>query len=293
MAGFRLRMATQLGEKVAADAGYTKFPIEPRKIAESKGIAVQAKPGNVKGVSGALIFVGNDVTLIYSSEYNNEGFENFCIGHELGHYFLPGHPEEIHKQGGTHISRADFTQNTSIELEADHFASGLLLPSTLVRPFLVRNQVGLSGILKLADVAHCSRTSAAIRAAECCEYPVAIIVSQGENVAYAFMSDGFKQLGKLTFLRKGARLPDSATLRFNRDPQNVLQVRQESGTTTLSDWFDGPPGISLDEEVVGLGAYGYTLTVLSSEALPIDPGEEDDEERDLADRWTPRFAYGR
>ena len=124
MPGFRLKMATQLGEKVAAEAGFTQFPVDPRKIAESKGITVQAKPAHVKGVSGALIFAGNDVTLIYSSEYNNAGFENFCIGHELGHYFLPGHPEEIMKQGGSHISRADFTQTTSIELEADHFASG-------------------------------------------------------------------------------------------------------------------------------------------------------------------------
>lgn len=294
MPGFRLKMATQLGEKVAAEAGLTQFPIDPRRIAEGKGITVQAKPAHVKGVSGALIFAGDDVTLIYSSEYNNVGFENFCMGHELGHYFLPGHPEEIMNQGGSHVSRADFTQNTSIELEADHFASGLLLPSSLTRSFLSKNQVGLEGILKLADVARCSRTAAAIRSAECCEYPVAVIVSQGEHVSYAFLSDGFKRLGKnLAFLKKGTPLPDSATLRFNRDPENVLGIKQEAGTTTLSDWFDGPPGITLDEEIVGLGGYGYTLTVLSGEDLPIDPDEEEDEERDLEDRWTPRFAYGR
>lgn len=88
-------------------------------------------------------------------------------------------------------------------------------------------------------------------------------------------------------------LPESATLRFNRDLDNVLQIKQEHSTTTLSDWFDGPQRISLDEEIIGLGAYGYTLTVLSSEELPIDPGEEEDEQRDLEERWTPRFAYGR
>jgi hypothetical protein len=33
-------------------------------------------------------------------------------------------PDEIVKNGGAHMSRADFTHNTSIELEADHFASG-------------------------------------------------------------------------------------------------------------------------------------------------------------------------
>src|SRR5690606_16225470 len=131
---FRLKMATQHGEKVAKDSGYTSFPIDPKAIAQAKGITVHAK--SEKGVSGALIFVGDNVELIYSTEHNNTGFENFSIAHELGHYFLDGHPEEIQKQGGTHVSRANFTEDTSIELEADHFASGLLMPSDLVKNFL-------------------------------------------------------------------------------------------------------------------------------------------------------------
>lgn len=293
MASFRLKMATQMGEKVATDAGYANFPIEPAKIAKSNDIDVQAKPAEVQGISGALIFAGTDVTLIYSCEYNNIGFENFCIAHELGHYFLPGHPEEIIKSGGTHLSRADFTQNTSIELEADHFASGLLLPSRLTRGFLSRNQVGLEGILELAETANCSRTAAAIRAAECCDYPIAVIVSQESQVAYAFLSDRFKALGKLAFLRKGEPLPDTVTCRFNADPKNVLLSKQDCESTHLGEWFDGPPSIALDEQVIGLGGYGYTLTVLSSEELPNDPDEEDDEDEELEKSWTPRFAYGR
>ena len=123
MAKFRLKMAAQLGEKVAAESGFTQFPVDPLAIADANRIAVQGKPADVKGVSGALIFVGNDVTLIYSTEYNR-GFQNFSIAHELAHYFIPGHPEEIVRQGGTHLSRANFTEASSIELEADHFASG-------------------------------------------------------------------------------------------------------------------------------------------------------------------------
>ena len=293
MAVFRLKMASQLGEKIAADAGYAQFPIDPIRIAESKGIIVQAKPADVKGISGALIFAGDDVTLIYSCEHNNEGFENFCVAHELGHYFIPGHPEEILKQGGTHLSRAGFNQNTSIELEADHFASGLLLPSRLTRSFLNRHQIGLDGIIELAGNAHCSLTAAAIRTAECCDFPLAIIVSQHEQVQYAFMSAPFKNLGQLTFLRKGTPLPDSATLLFNQKRDNVLQGGRDCATTNLADWFDGPRGICLDEEVIGLGGYGFTLTVLSSDAPPCNPEEEEDEEGDLERSWTPQFSYKR
>lgn len=293
MAGFRLKSATQIGEKVAAEAGFTSFPVRPLKIAEDNSIHVEAKPPDVQGISGALIFAHDQVTLIYSTEHDNRGFENFSIAHELGHYFLPGHPEEIMKAGGAHMSRANFTENSSIELEADHFASGLLLPSTLTRKYLLNNQVGLAGILGLADTAECSVTAAAIRAAECSPYPMAIVVSQGDKVAYAFLTDSFKALGKLTWLRKGSPLPATATKMFNADPTNVLRAKQVHAETDLATWFDGSARIALDEEVIGLGRYGFSLTILSSEALPEDPDQEEDEEAELIEQWTPRFAYKR
>jgi hypothetical protein len=49
----------------------------------------------------------------------------------------------------------------------------------------------------------------------------------------------------------------------------------------------------LDEEIIGLGKYGYTLTVLSSDALPDDPLDAEDEDAELVRSWTPHFAYGR
>ena len=293
MAGFQLKMATQHGEKIAEEFGFNQFPIKPREIAKARDIVIQAKPAEVKGVSGAIIFAGDSATIIYSTEYGNEGFENFSIAHELGHWFLPGHPDEIIKGGGAHMSRANFTQNTSIELEADHFASGLLLPSRLTRKLLSNNQIGLNGILKLAETAHCSITAAAIRSAECGTYPVAIIVSKDNEIAYAFTSESFKNLGKLAFLRKGSSLPAGATRSFNADATNVLRAERVVGETDLATWFDGPGRIALDEEVIGLGKYGYTLTVLTSEALPESPLDEEDEDAELERSWTPRLAYGR
>jgi Zn-dependent peptidase ImmA (M78 family) len=293
MAKFQLKMATQLGEKIAADFGFTEFPIKPLEIAQKRGIRVEAKPSDVKGVSGAMIFANGNATIIYSRDLSNKGFENFSICHELGHYFLPGHPEEITKQGGTHFSRANFTESSSIELEADHFASGLLLPSGLTRKFLDSQQVGLEGILALADAAESSRTAAAIRAAECSNYPVAVIVSRDEQVAYAFLSEGFKQLGELAWLKKGTPLPSSLTRRFNANPANISQASKTCGETWLGDWFGGPKGIALDEEVLGLGSYGFTLTTLSSESRLSAPDEEEDEDAELEKSWTPKFAYGR
>lgn len=292
MATFRLEMARQLGEKIAGDFGFSEFPVRPREIANKKDIPVQAKPPEIKGVSGAMIFAGGKAQIIYSKDLNNEGFENFSISHELGHYFLPGHPEEIQRQGGTHLSRANFTESSSIELEADHFAAGLLLPSKLTKKFLSRHQIGLEGVIGLAGKAECSLNAAAIATAQADSYPVAIIVSRGDAVAYAFPSESFKDLGKI-WLPKDTPLPDSLTKRFNSSASNVSAAARACGETYLGDWFGGPKGITLDEEVVGLGSYGFTLTVLSTEAQLPTPVDEEDEEEHLEKSWTAKFAYGR
>lgn len=296
MAKFQLTKARQHGERIAAEKGFVAFPVDPFAIAESEGIMIVAKPPEIKGVSGGIIFDEDVPSIFYATDIDSEGFQRFTVAHELGHYFLDGHPEEILKSSKMHVSRAGFRQgDNSIELEADHFASGLLMPTHFVMEELTRGVVGLAGVEQLANRSQCSLTAAAIRAAECSPYPIAIVVSQGSDICYCFMSVGFKRLGKpLAFLRKGSPLPISATRDFNSDPNNVRHGKRQTAETTLADWFDGSRKIRLDEEIIGLGAFGYTLTVFSSDVLAEDPDDEEaDEEAKLIESYTPRFAYGR
>ena len=296
MAGFRLQMATQTGEKLARDEGFTALPVKPLIIAERKDLHVEKKPPGMKGVSGALIFMEPKPLLIYSSEHQNAGFENFSIAHELGHYCLPDHPDQILQGGGQHFSRAGFREGAlSIELEADHFAAGLLMPDYLVRKLIEESEVGLESIRELAGSAEVSLTAAAIRIAQCARFPICIVVSEGAAVRYAFPSESFKDLGKNIFLPKGAALPGaSTTARFNALASNVTSGRQATGECRLRDWFDTDRNPALDEQVVGLGSYCLTLTVLSSDELAIDSHpDEEDEDAALEENWTPRFARGR
>ena len=55
------------------------------------------------------------------------------------------------------------------------------------------------------------------------------------------------------------------------------------------DWFSSDFHYEMYEEVVGLGSYGKSLTVLSLEELP-DP-EEIEEEEAMRESWTPRFKH--
>lgn len=158
---------------------------------------------------------------------------------------------------------------------------------------LAATRIGLDGIRELADQSECSLPACAIRAAECSPYPMAVVVSRDDRICYGFLSDGFKQLKPRAFPRKGDPLPFTSTRDFNSDLSNIECGRRVTSETTLAEWFDGPGSIRLDEEIVGLGTYGYTLTVFSSEELPDEPDEEDDEEQALQESYTPRFAYGR
>ncbi|MGB7433213.1 MAG: ImmA/IrrE family metallo-endopeptidase [Ahrensia sp.] len=294
MSKFRLKMARQLGEKKALDHGFDSFPINPFKIASDEEIIVEAKQPEKEGMSGCIVFNDDGVGIIYSTSIPSEGFQNFTVAHELGHYFIDGHPDEILKTGPMHVSRAGFSQgDSSIEIEADHFASGLLMPTTLVKKQLQRSPIGLEAIRALATVSKSSLTAAAIRTAECAPYPMAIVVSSGQQVCYAFISDAFKNLGRLRFLRKGDLLPASGTSDFNRDASRILSGDSMCVECKLASWFEGPKHITLDEEIVGLGRYGLTLTVLSSEEITEDPYEDEDEDEKLENSWTPRFAYGR
>ena len=288
-------MARRQGELKAKEMGYDRFPVDPFAIAEAEEITIEPKAPDQVGVSGGIMFHNDNVGIFYATNIKSEGFRRFTVAHELGHYFLEGHPEEILKTAPIHISKAGFSQGTSsIELEADHFASGLLMPTRLVGEVIGGNRIGLDGIVALSQLAECSLTASAIRAAECCDYPMAVIVSSGDKVAYAFMSESFKKLDKLSFLRKGALLPPTHTLQFNRDLQNVELARSVCGETNLAQWFSCERQLALDEEVMGLGSYGFTLTVLSSEELAEDPDDEaNDEEEKLLDSWTPKFARGR
>jgi hypothetical protein len=56
------------------------------------------------------------------------------------------------------------------------------------------------------------------------------------------------------------------------------------------DWLGGKKSARVNEEVLGLGRYGKVLTILhSGEIGPENEPEEEREEEELRESWTPRF----
>lgn len=281
--------AAQAAEQIVKGMGVTTLPVDPRTIAENREIVVQAKPVEDKGCSGMLVRLGNDFAIAYATHLQNEGFENFSIAHELGHYFMPGHVEAvIQGENGMHVSRAGFNSNNKYEAEADRFAAGLLMPRHLFFPAIEKAGQGLVAIDALAILCKTSLHATAIRYTQCTRDPVAIIVSRGGIIDHCFMSEALKQLNGIDWIKKREGVPrNTATFAFNQISTNVEYGIRVEETSNLQHWFGGKRRIEISEDVVGLGRYGKTLTVLYDIDLP-EPEDEEDEDS-LIESWTPRF----
>jgi hypothetical protein len=289
---FRLKMAKQKGEACAKEQGYTALPVDPIAIARKNDIEVKAKPDTAEGVSGMLLRDGNAFGILYATHIDSEGFKRFSIGHELGHYFLDGHIDHILPKDGVHVSEAGFTSADPYEMEADQFAAGLLMPGTLFKIALRKRDAGLDTVEAMADLCRTSLTATGIRCAELSDDALAVIISTGSAIDFCFLSGAMKTLPQLSWLRKGTPVPArTLTARFNADRRRVLGAERAVEEMDVMDWLGGTRSARVTEEVVGLGRYSKTLTVLSSEVIGQELPELDDEREDddLLERWTPRF----
>ncbi len=288
----RLTLAEGTAEQVLRDMGLASLPIDPIGIAMDKDISVEAAPPTTTGFSGMLAQWDTNFGIMYATYIPSEGFQRFSVGHELGHYFLPGHVEQL-LAAGPHRSHAGFGSRDPYEQEADFFAAALLMPRSLLKPILNRHEDGLEVIRAMAAECNTSLTASAVRYAQAGRRAVSVVVSENGVIDFCLFSDAMKE-AKVRWLKAGTPVPQgTATARFGADRANVSSARSTSERVDLMDWFDCPSSHMVSEEVIGLGSYGKTLTILHSSKLTAQAqGHDDDEEEDDAvvlDRWTPRF----
>lgn len=279
--------ATRAAEQVVHELAIRAFPIDPIVIARGRQIEVVAKPARFAGVSGMFMRLGEDYGIAYATHIDNSGFQRFSIAHELGHYYLPGHIDAVLGDRDIHESRAGFTSGDSYELEADHFAAGLLMPGDLFSAALRHAGEGLAAIEHLASLCQTSLTATAIRFTQCSCDPVAVVVSTADRMDYCFMSDPLRDVDGIDWIRKRQAVPNGTyTFALNRNANKVRSGARAQGASNLQDWFGGRRSIELMEDVVGLGSYGKTLTILHTIEIPDEEEEQDDES---LESWTLRF----
>lgn len=287
----RLKAIQRLAGTTLADNGLlTSLPIRPKEFAKSIGINVIPFNPPQRDISGCLMMDRGAYGIFYSTAIQNEGFQNFTVSHELGHYFIDDHPLAV-LVDGKHLSRSGYISKDRYEREADAFAAAFLMPWKLIDPIIRRSVPGFEAIKDLSDACESSLVASAIRYCEFTTECVATIVSYRGAVEFMTASDSFKQLPGIDWLRKRELIPTGVpSHRLGADVEwlGCCEVALEG--SLLNQWFPDAAQQEVEEDVVGLGSYDRTLTVLVTEAAPEDD-EDDNEER--GDGYIDRMKEGR
>jgi hypothetical protein len=237
-----------------------------------------------------LIKVGDDFGIMYATHIPSRGFQRFSISHELGHYFIEGHPEAL-LTTGVHQSRAGFVSGDPFEQEADYFAAALLMPELPFKKAIADRDPGLACVESLCTVCETSLTAC---------HPLQL--SHVRRHRSPFQHRRYDRLVLHVRRPQAGKRPELGSKRHPRAGRNgygpiQLGARQcddgqrEAGEGRLNDWLGGDRPYRVTEEVVGLGQYGRTLTILACKNLSLRAEAEDpeDDEDALIESWTPRF----
>ena len=289
---YRQKSLVRQAEQLLQDENLLELPIDLEALAQIHGIFIKKMDSAEEGVSGMLLRHGDTFGILYSTRIPNIGFQRFSIAHELGHYFIDGHLDQIPFDGNMHSSRAGFVSSDHYEREADHFAAGLLMPITPVRGVIDRASEGLYGIEAVQQKANASLVAAAIRYVGLTDAAAAIIVSRKGIVDYCFMSETMRSLKEMAWLRKGTPVPSDTVTEsiIDKSEEEQWEARAE-GEVDITTWFGGRKSVSAWEEVIGLGSYGRVLTVITCPNLVDEVYMDEDEDSDeaLEESWTPQF----
>jgi len=257
-------MIQQRAVRVLEEYQMNTLPIDPKQIAKKANIRVEPNADCEEGVSGMLLRAGENYCIVYATYLGNPGFENFSIAHELGHYFLDGHPEVVFQNSNIHKSIANFVSDNVLEREADTFAASLLMPENIFKDRLTEFEKGMTCIEAMSKLCNTSLTATAIRYAELTEDKVIVIMSTNGIIDYCCISKKVFDLRDIEIPKKGDRIPKgTATERFFKGSSLMHKQEPLYMETDFRDWLECRKPKEAAEEVKGLGKYGKVLTVIS------------------------------
>jgi Zn-dependent peptidase ImmA (M78 family) len=116
----------------------------------------------------------------------------FTLAHELGHYLIDAHRNAL-KSGLTpsHPSFTNFSSDNEVELEADFFASSLLIPKSRLLKDVFRRKFSFNLIEELATKYQTSITATLIKFASIGNHPIMTVCSVDKKIKWFKYSDDF------------------------------------------------------------------------------------------------------
>jgi Zn-dependent peptidase ImmA (M78 family) len=261
----------EYAREILTDLDIAFFPIDPHFIAKVFEIdVIEADADSYDGflkrsTSGTKIFINKNVPSL--------GRKNFTLAHEIGHYCIPSH------RGNYQCSKQDlnpFKTNTTVEKEANEFASELLLPSNLLKPILHAYKPDFESINELSEDCGTSLTATAIKFASLTDDCCVLVATSHKKIKWFRKSASFPYE---YYIEVGNSLPNG-TLTASYSLDGVLK-EPDTMNISASYWFNGR-GIdnttTVMESCLPMPYYGVVLTILWFPEPPLGNQPSDKEE---------------
>ncbi|WP_153799670.1 ImmA/IrrE family metallo-endopeptidase [Foetidibacter luteolus] len=254
----------ELSELAESIANYY-FPtgsIEPSAIAEKKGITYTY--GNYGNSFDGLIEQENGHFHIFINTINYSAAHvrsRFTFGHELGHYFIDEHRRALLcGRTPSHPSKIDFSSKNLVELEADYFASSLLLPESRIKQDCLKKPFTFKLVEHLSEKYKTSITATLLKLMTIDKHPIMLVCSENERIKWFKHSHDFP----FKWLKKPIGIVPKNTLAGAYFA--TKEKFNEELPITANDWFEYVPGWQIDrpffEKCIYSDRHNFVLSII-------------------------------
>ena len=252
--------------------GAQRFPVNVEDLALQVGRQLKwadeifkVEAANISSFEGGLFHIeDHGWALLYNERLRSSGRVRFTLAHELGHYLLHRLSQESFQ-----CSQADMTHwgadQQAMELQADEFASNLLMPMKQFRA-TVASEVDFDQLSEASMTFGVSLTAAALRWIRSTEQSALLVLARDGFMDWSVSSDKARANG--AFFRTRGRVVE---LPANSIAANSSVASCRSGErVSLNTWFQHAHVDAVAREMkLVCDNYGYTLSLLQ-----MSPGDK-------------------
>ena len=224
-------------------------------LAFAMGVLVVS--GRLENCDARLLRKGDSGLIRVSDSISEFGQRRFAIAHELGHWEL--HKHQSQAIACTSEDMVKKYKASAEEVEANYFASSLLMPEPLFGPRCDGRRPSIELVRALADEFQTSLTATAIRLVELSQDYCAVVFSENGKVRWFRASEPFESV---FWQDPGSRLPTgSVAAAASRGATDLGR----SERLDISVWVDNAGQLEesqITEQVVRLGQQGIVMSLL-------------------------------
>lgn len=186
------------------------------------------KESNLEGSEGVISINGDEAIITIDSKQNYEPRKRFVLAHEIGHLIL--HKDISRLFSDTNKTLNEWYTKGKHEVEANQFASELLMPSHLFKSKVAGEVMNLDLINTTAEYFGTSITATLLKYKDLGDFPLSVIFLKNGIVHWKQESSDFP----LKFLAKGSQVPEGSVA---ADYYNGRGLEEEPVLVDALDWF--------------------------------------------------------